>query len=66
MELEPGLAAELLERVRVETGRRFGRGREPAERGDAGGVQLLDLGAVEPGDAAEVVDLVPPCVAERP
>src|SRR5207237_4455144 len=64
-ELQRRLAPEPGERVRVDAGRaglgagERGEGRDPDVR------QVLDLAAVEAGDAAEVVDLVPPGVAER-
>src|SRR5439155_20365794 len=41
------------------------RGAETGERGDAGCRELVDLTALDVGDAAEVVDRIPARVAER-
>ena len=66
-ELELGLLAVLRPAVRVDAGR-HGLGRrapELGERRDPGRGELLDLAPVDAGDAAQVVDVVPPLVAER-
>ena len=66
-ELEPGLAAQRLEAVggdavRDGLGRRLAERREGRDRRRR---QARDLAALDPGDAGEVVDLVPARVAER-
>ena len=66
VQLQLGLLAVLRPRVRVDPGRHrlCGRAAELRERRDPGGRELLDLRPVDAGDAGEVVDLVPPRVAD--
>ena len=66
VQLQLGLLAQLRPALGVDPGRHRlgGRAPERGERRDPGGSELLDLRAVDAGDAGEVVDLVPPRVAE--